>query len=190
MIDTMDRAGARSKQASGLVVWVTGRPQSGKSTFARSLVERLRKRGCCALVLDGDALRPLLASGEGHDASARERFYARLADLAHLLASDALVVVVAATAQARRFRDRARQLAPRRFVEVLVDAPPSVCRSRDTKGLYALFDAGRAPTLPGMGVAYEEPMDPEVRATGGFDERALEEAAERCVARIDAATAS
>ena len=41
---------------------------------------------------------------------------------------------------------------------------------RDTKGLYARARAGDAPMLPGVGVPYEPPIDPEIVADGGHDD--------------------
>ena len=120
---------------TGAVVWVTGLPAAGKSTFARRLRDRLRAGGVAAAVLDGDAVRAALVPAPGYDPEGRAAFYETLGNLALALASDGLAVVVAATAHRRAFRDRVRARlssgaeagngAPR-FVEVLVDAPPEV----------------------------------------------------------------
>ncbi len=168
---------------TGAVVWVTGLPASGKSTFARRLRDRLRARGVAATVLDGDEVRAALVPTPGYDPAARAAFYETLGNLALGLAADGLVAIVAATAHARAFRDRVRARAPA-FVEVLVDVPAEVCAARDPKGLWARARAGDAPGLPGAGVAYEAPLAPEVVARGGEDEAAVEAAA----ARVAAAT--
>lgn len=158
--------------AGGAVVWVTGLPSAGKSTFARALRERLRDVGRPALLLDGDAVRAALVPPPGYDEAGRAAFYATLGALALLAAEDGLVSVVAATAPRRRFRDAVRERAPR-FVEVHVATPPAVCAARDPKGLWARARAGGAPELPGGGVPYEPPLVPEVVATDGRDEGAL-----------------
>lgn len=178
---------------TGAVVWVTGLPASGKSTFARRLRDRLRAAGVAAAVLDGDAVRAALVPPPGYDPAARAAFYETLGNLALALASEGLAVIVAATAHRRAFRDRVRaRLAPGadatagptaepaqggRFVEVLVDAPPEICAARDPKGLWARARAGEAPELPGAAVGYERPIAPEVVARGGEDEAAVEAAA-------------
>ncbi len=161
--------------AGGAVVWVTGLPASGKSTFARRLVARLLERRRPAVLLDGDAVRAALVPPPGHDPASRRAFYETLGNLALALAGDGQVAVVAATAHLREFRDRVRDRAPR-FVEVLVDVPAEVCATRDPKGLWALAREGRAPQLPGAGVAYERPPSPEVVARGGEDGAALDAA--------------
>ena len=106
------------------------------------------------------------------DEAARAGFYATLARLAALIASQGLVVIVAATASRRAFRDEARALAPR-FVEVFVDVPASACVARDAKGLYAAEREGRAHDLPGADAIYEGPTRPDVVASGGLDEAAV-----------------
>ncbi len=158
---------------TGAVVWVTGLPSSGKSTFARRLRDRLRARGVAAALLDGDAVRAALVPPPGYDPEARAAFYETLGNLALALASDGLAVLVAATAHRRAFRDRVRTRAPR-FVEVLVDVPPDVCAARDPKGLWARARAGEAPELPGAALGYERPLAPEVVARGGEDDDAVE----------------
>ncbi len=159
--------------AGGAVVWVTGLPASGKSTFAKRLVARLAARGRRASLLDGDEVRASLLPQPGYDAASRDSFYATLGDLALDLAADGQVAIVAATAHRRAFRERVRARAPR-FVEVLVDAPVEVCAARDPKGLWARSRAGGAPELPGAAVEYERPLAPEVVASGGEDDRAVE----------------
>ncbi len=155
----------------GAVVWVTGLPSSGKTTLARRILALLLDRGRPAALLDGDVVRAAIVPPHGYDAVSREAFYETLGNLALALAGDGLVAVVAATAHRRAFRDRVRDRAPR-FVEVLVDVPAEVCAARDTKGLWARARAGGAPWLPGVAVAYERPLGPEVVARGGEDEAA------------------
>lgn len=151
-----------SQQTSGMVVWLTGYPASGKSTLARVVADALRTSGAPVCVLDGDEVRAALHPTPGYDDRARADFYASLAGLAALLAKQGLVVLVPATAHRASFRDTARALAPQ-FVEVFVDTPLAECQHRDPKGLYQ-----RAPsTLPGSGMAYEPPQHPDLTARPG-----------------------
>jgi adenylylsulfate kinase len=151
------------------VVWVTGLPSSGKSTFAVRLQERLRELGRPSCTLDGDEVRRALVPAPGYTPEARDAFYATLARLAALVAAQGLVVVVPATAHRAAYRAEARALAPR-FVEVHVAASPEECRRRDAKGLYAAGAAG----LPGADVTYEPAEAPDVVAAGGLDAAAVD----------------
>lgn len=157
---------------SGQVVWLTGLPQSGKSTLAARLQAALAPRRPC-VVLDSDQVRAVLGDEE-YGPVDRERFYQTLSRLAALLARQGHVVVVAATAASLRYRAYARALAPR-YLEVWVRTSLEDCQARDQKGLYARARAGEAPHLPGMGAAYEPPASADVVADGGLDDRALTE---------------
>ena len=158
---------------TGAVAWFTGLPSSGKSTLAERTRARLAEAGVPALLLDGDAVRRALVPAPGYLPAERDAFYETLARLAALLAAQGQVVLVAATAHRRAHRRLARSLAPR-FLEIHVATPPGACEARDAKGLWAAARAGRAPLLPGVGIDYEPPEAPEVVASGGLDDRAVE----------------
>lgn len=157
---------------SAAVVWVTGLPAAGKSTFGARLAAALRASGAACALLDGDELRAVLARPAGAGAAERDAFYASVAELAALLARQGLTVVVAATAHRRAHREHARAVAPR-FVEVFVATGPEECRRRDPRGLYRRAAAGEARDVPGVDAAYEPPLAADVVAAGGEDDAAL-----------------
>jgi adenylylsulfate kinase len=165
--------------APGIVVWLTGLPQSGKSTLARRVRDRIAPRRSCVL-LDSDDVRAAIGISR-YGLGERDAFYRMLAGLAGLLAREGHVVLVAATAPSRAYRDAARAAAPA-FAEVWVRTPIAECEARDTKGLYARARRGEAPDLPGIGVAYETPEAPEIVADGGLDDAAAD-AIERRILR-------
>ena len=68
---------------SGVVVWLTGLPSSGKSTLARAIAAASEEP---ALVLDGDEVREALVPRHGYDPDARAAFYETLGRLAALAA--------------------------------------------------------------------------------------------------------
>ncbi len=148
---------------SGLVVWFTGLPSSGKTTLARETLCLLRAAGepCC--LLDGDEVRECLHPAPGYGAESRTDFYKTLAALAALLSRQSLVVVVAATTHRRADRQTAREMADRRFVEVFVDTPLHICEERDAKRLYAKARAGEIENFPGVQEPYEPPGDEVLR---------------------------
>jgi adenylylsulfate kinase len=158
---------------SGVVVWLTGKPSSGKSTLALRLCERLHERGTANCILDGDELRAALVPRHGYDPKSRDEYYATLGNLAAVLARQGLVVVVPATAHLKAFRERARARAPA-FVEVYVEATQEEVEGRDVKGLYLAVREGRAGGVPGADLGYEVPEQPDVVACGGHDDAAVE----------------
>jgi len=157
---------------TGTLVWITGLPSAGKSVFGRATQAELTVSGVASCLLDGDEVREALVPQPSYDAASRDQFYATLANLARLLAAQPLVVIVAATAHRRAYRDAARA-GTGRFVEVWVDTPLEEVRRRDSKGLYAGYSAGERHGVPGEDLVYEPPLAPEVIAHGGADPDAL-----------------
>jgi len=158
--------------AGGAVVWITGRPSSGKSVLADRLRKRLVYAKRPVVLLDGDAVREAMKPAIGYDEQARHDFYETLANLAALLAAQGLVVLVPATAHLREYRERAKRLAPR-YIEVYVHVPAERCAERDAKGLYAAVREGRVTGVPGADLPYEVPEAPDVIALGGYDDEAI-----------------
>lgn len=158
---------------SGVIVWFTGLPSSGKSRLARRVQLRLRGecRPCC--LLDGDRVRALLHPPPGYSSVERDGFYLTLGELALELAEQDLIVLVPATANRKQYRDQVRARAPR-FIEVWMSASLDECRLRDAKRLYAQFAAGQLHGVPGEDVSYEAPEFAEVTANGGDDDTALQ----------------
>jgi adenylylsulfate kinase len=169
---------------SGVIVWFTGLPASGKTTLAQNVRHRLGQLARPAILLDSDELREVLGTAD-YDTAGRDEFYLRLGRLALLLATQGHVVLVSATAPRRQYRDDVRVQAPR-FVEVWVSTPLAECASRDPKGLYARAAAGEAPRLPGLGTPYDPPLQPEVVARGGYDEAAVQHIVARIWERLAA----
>jgi adenylylsulfate kinase len=164
--------------STGVVVWFTGLPSAGKSTFAKAVLAELKVSGTPACLLDGDEVRKVLATPLGYSMAERAAFYETLARLAALLAAQGLVVLVPATAHRRAFRERARELAPA-YLEVWIDTSLEECARRDTKGLYEAQASGRANEVPGRDTVFEPPVEPAVVARGGMDAEALGRVLER-----------
>jgi adenylylsulfate kinase len=151
--------------ATGVTVWLTGLPSSGKSTIARGTAERLRSAGDRVEVLDGDEIRRTLTRDLGFDRADREENVRRIGFVARLLARHGvtvLVPVIAPYAGSRlEVRDRHAEDGVD-FVEVHVATPLAVCSARDVKGLYAEQRAGRLTGLTGVDDPYQPPAHPEL----------------------------
>jgi len=148
-------------QDTAFAVWLTGLPASGKTTLARGLARDLRERGVTVQILDSDALRDVLTPEPTYTPEERDWFYQVVAFIAGLLTRNNVNVLIAATANRRRYRDHARQTVER-FVEVYVKCSLETCMARDEKGIYEKALAGQATTVPGLQVPYEPPTDPAV----------------------------
>lgn len=159
---------------TGIVVWFTGLPSSGKSRLAERVWVQLRAEAVPCCLLDGDRVRELIRPRPGYEGQPRDDFYFTLGGLAGELAKQDLVVLVPATANQQAYRDHARGLAPA-FILVWLDSGLVECRRRDAKGLYARFARGQVQGLPGEDEPYEVPAMPDVCASGAEDDAAFEQ---------------
>jgi adenylylsulfate kinase len=146
----------------GVVLWFTGLSGAGKSTLAECLAPKVRAAGKKVEVLDGDIVRTHLSKGLGFSREDRETNVDRIAFVAHLLARNGVVVMVAAISPFRETRERARQLIGD-FIEIHVAPPLEECIKRDVKGLYKKAIAGEIPQFTGISDPYEEPLSPELK---------------------------
>jgi adenylylsulfate kinase len=150
-----------SQESRGFVVWFTGLSGAGKSTLAEALAPVLRALGKKVEVLDGDIVRTHLSKGLGFSREDRDANIDRVAFVAHLLARNGVVVLVAAISPFRAARDQARQTIGD-FVEVHVAPPLDECINRDVKGLYKKALAGEIAQFTGVNDPYEPPTAPEI----------------------------
>ena len=168
------------------VVWFTGLSASGKSTIADLTEKKLHALGRHTFLLDGDNFRRGLGRDLGFTPADRVENVRRLGEIAALFVEAGLIVLVAAISPFRGGRRAARRrVGAGEFVEVFVDAPLSVCESRDPKGLYRKARAGEFPNFTGLDSPYEPPENPELHldATEQPPEAAADEVI-RCLRRL------
>ena len=175
----------------GLVIWLTGLSGAGKTTIATELERRLFLERHHTYLLDGDILRRGLCSDLNFSATSRTENIRRAGEVAALFADAGCIVIAAFISPLRADRARARQvLSSRRFIEVFVNAPLSVCESRDVKGLYVKARAGALKEFTGISAPYEAPLQPEIELR--TDQMTAEESVGKILAylrRQDADTA-
>ncbi|MGB9713995.1 MAG: adenylyl-sulfate kinase [Candidatus Bathyarchaeales archaeon] len=154
----------------GWCVWVTGLPGSGKSVVSEALLKLLEKNGIQAQLLASDALRKVLTPKPIYTLEERDMVYATLVYIAKLLTQNGVNVIIDATGNLRRYRENARKQIPK-FMEAYLECPLEVCMKREAKRketrqapkqIYAKALNGKAPTVPGIGQPYEEPLNPEI----------------------------
>lgn len=150
------------------VMWFTGLPGCGKTTIADKVLTILSGKGIRAKILQLDEIRRAITPQPKYTEEERNIVYASLAYMAKLLAEEGVNVIIDATANRRRYRDFARRLIPN-FAEVFIRAPLPVCMEREAerkakfspKDIYKKAASERA-AVPGVNVAYEEPLTPEI----------------------------
>ena len=152
------------------VVWITGLPGSGKTAIARKVRTILKDQGIATnvKVLELDEIRKFITPQPTYSDEEREIVYASLVYMAKLLVECGTPVIIDATANRMRYRDRARAAIPN-FAEVYVQCSLDTCVARERlrnarhapAGIYKQSQEEGA-TVPGVNVPYEEPVKPEV----------------------------
>ena len=75
-----------------------------------------------------------------------------------------LIAIAALVAPDSDVRSRAKVLVGGdRYVEVFVDTPISVCRERDSNGMYEAADRGEIAGFPGVSAEYARPTDMDLQ---------------------------
>ena len=125
MIDTSNAI------APGFVIWITGLPNSGKTTVAALLQQQLRARGITAVNLDGDNLRRLFSNRWGYSREERVELASAYSRLAAHLSMQGLTVIVSVVAMFDSVYRQNRDTIENYF-EVFLDVPYDERVRRDT----------------------------------------------------------
>jgi adenylylsulfate kinase len=150
---------------SRLVIWLTGRPGSGKTTIAKAIEPKLKQLGYRTEVLDGDAVRKELSPELGFSKEDRERHARRVVYLCKLLSRNGIIPIASVISPYGEFRSYARKEVEGInciFMEIYVRCSLETCIKRDPKGLYKKALAGEIKDLTGLQDAYEEPLYPDI----------------------------
>lgn len=154
----------------GWCVWLTGLPGSGKSTVAKVLIDKLMNNGIKAQIVSSDELRKVVTPVPKYTEEEREVVYGAIVYIARILTKNGVNVIIDATGNRRRYREKAREEI-KNFMEVYLYCPLETCIKRESrrietfqapKDIYKKALEGKS-TVPGIGVPYEEPLNPELR---------------------------
>lgn len=159
----------------GRVYWITGLSGAGKTTVAGELWRRLRAAGRSAVLLDGDALRSVIADDLGHTLGNRHQSAMRNARLCALLASQGEDVVCATISLFHDVQRWNRENIPG-YCEIFLKVPMDELRKRDFKGVYTVA-RGDSSNVVGVDLPAEVPESPDlvIENYGALDSQAAVE---------------
>jgi len=91
-----------------MVIWITGRASSGKTTYANRLKKLIENTNKKILILDGDDVRKYFKSG--FTDQDREEHILRIASFAAIAEKQGFIVIVALISPKKEWRVKARKL--------------------------------------------------------------------------------
>jgi adenylylsulfate kinase len=149
-------------------IWVTGLPGSGKTAIAQKVRDILAAHGINVRVLELDKIRKFITPKPSYSEEERDIVYSSLVYMAKLLVESGNPVIIDATANRRKYRERARKNI-KNFAEVYIKCSLETCmeRERRRKAEYApsgIYNRAKeeGATVPGVNVPYEKSENPEV----------------------------
>jgi len=153
----------RRNDHKSVILWFTGLSNSGKSTIAHAVEEKLFEMGCSTFVFDGDNVRHGLCSDLSFSKEDRVENIRRIGEMAKLFIETGVIAVTAFISPFRSEREKVRKLVgPEDFIEVYCRCPLEVCEERDVKGHYRRARMGEIKEFTGISSPYEEPESPDL----------------------------
>jgi adenylylsulfate kinase len=152
-------------KATPSVIFLTGLSGSGKTTIARELMLKLKKKGAVPVLLDGDEIRNAIKL-TGFDEESRKKHNLNVGYIASLFEAQGNIVIVSLISPYDDIRNKIREMC-KNFIEVYVSTDIKVCMERDVKGLYAKAIKGEIKDFTGISAPYYPPNNPEVTIDTG-----------------------
>lgn len=148
------------KEIPAFVLWFTGLPASGKKAIADAVFAQLKNENLKIERLDSRDVRPLFPE-TGFSPAEVHRHIKRAGHLVSMLEKNGVIVISSFVSPYRDSRVFARSIC-RNFVEVYLKTTVEACERRDEHGHYAKAKRGEYNHFPGVDIAYEEPVQPEI----------------------------
>ena len=167
-------------RTNGKVIWLYGRPCSGKTTLASAISESLKAKGVSLITLDGDELRLGVNADLGFSQTARLENIRRASEIAKLLATKGFWVICSFITPTIELRELVSKInLESDLVLIYIHASFESCQRRDVKGQYSRANKGLIANFTGVNSTFEEPVGDFNRID--TDELNIEEACKKCL---------
>ncbi|NNE85136.1 MAG: adenylyl-sulfate kinase [Alphaproteobacteria bacterium] len=148
---------------------MTGISAAGKTTLCNALYELLKPSHQNLVLLDSEVIRSAMGGDLGYSEAERKIQIQRIQGLTQALTRQDLIVLVAVLYSHPDLLAWNRENIPGYF-EVYINAPLTLARARDPKGLYAKAAEGDLPDVVGIDIPWHVPERPDLTIDATIEE--------------------
>ena len=148
-------------------IWIIGPSQSGKTTLAKLILDRLRQQGLQSLHVDGDDIRNLREAKLGFDVSSRRKQTTHVMRHAQWIIEQDALPVVAIIHPFEDDRARCRKDLEGYF-EVYLKCDMQELIRRDSKKLYLPAMKGEKKHVVGVDIPFDPPQNSDLTLDSGY----------------------
>ena len=151
------------KISNSYSLWFTGYPSSGKSTIAKLLKAKLKVQKIPVLILDGDEIRKNFFHKLKYNKLDRMKSLKFAISLVKFLMRINIIVIVSGNHATKEQRKLARKVIKKKYYEIWISSPLSVCKKRDVKNLFKNAKQKNINNLVGHDIKFDKPKDYDLK---------------------------
>ncbi len=144
-----------------MIIWITGISGAGKTTIAKRLYSKVKKRTNNIIYFDGDLFREIFKNDIGYTLKDRDLNALRMTRLLKYINDSKVSVICGANITSQKFRNWNRKNI-KNYYEVFIDVPFDVLLKRDYKNLYKKALNGKIKNVVGVDIPYIKPKKPDL----------------------------
>ena len=151
----------KKKKITPGVIWITGLSGSGKSTVAKIIVSKLKKKYSNILFLDGDNLRKKykIKKKNSFDNNSRKKIGLFYAKLCQKYSKEGKLVIISVMALLKNIHNWNKKNITN-YKDVFLDVPIYELIKRDPKKIYKNYFEGKFSDVAGLDLQYDIPKNP------------------------------
>ena len=142
-------------------LWLTGLPNSGKTTLSKKLKEELDNRGFKTVYLDSEDVRGKLNSDLGFSLKDREENLRRASHVSRLFNDNGNLVIASFASPTDKLRNEVKGIIGN-FKLIYVKCSLKTCEERDSNGMYRKAKLGEIKDFTGISSPFDEPEEADI----------------------------
>lgn len=148
---------SKGRKMDGRAFWITGLPNSGKTSIGTALYYYLRKKRSNVVILDGDILKEIASGSENAEYSYQDRLLRarRYSRITKLLVDQGMWVIICTISMFDEVREWNRENI-RGYIEIYLNVPESILIKRNKRNIKINEKEYQAPNDPDLVLTNDE----------------------------------